>query len=143
MNKTNPFFDMDVKKVMGDFKIPGFDLESLMAAQRRNIEALTQANQLALEGMQAISQRQAEILRQTMEETMQSFQSVMQSASPEERMGKQTELLKVAFERATANMRELAEMVSKSNAEACSVMNKRVAESLDEIKGLLAKTQRR
>ena len=52
---------------------------------------------------------------------------------------KQTELARKAFEQALANMRELAEMVSKSNTEAFAIINKRVTESLQELKSLVAK----
>ncbi len=51
---------------------------------------------------------------------------------------KQAELVRKAFEQALANMRELAEMVSKSNTDAFAIINKRVTESLQELKGLVA-----
>src|SRR5260221_12383412 len=54
----NGFFD--VTKVMGDFRVPGIDLEAAVSSRRRNIEALTQANQLALEGVQAGMPRHAQ-----------------------------------------------------------------------------------
>jgi hypothetical protein len=47
---------------------------------------------------------------------------------------KQAELARKAFEQALANARELAEMVSKSNTEAFAIINKRVTESLQELK---------
>jgi hypothetical protein len=40
----NGFFD--VTKVLGDFRMPGVDLEAVAASQRKNLEAFTQANQL-------------------------------------------------------------------------------------------------
>jgi phasin family protein len=52
---------------------------------------------------------------------------------------KQTELARKAFEQALANARELAEMVSKSNTEAFAIINKRVTDSLQELKSLVAK----
>ena len=55
----NPFADMDVQKMMGEFKLPNVDVDAVVAAQKKNIEALTSANQLAVEGMQAIARRQA------------------------------------------------------------------------------------
>lgn len=57
-----------MSKMLGDVKIPGFDMEVIMSAQRKNIEALTAANQAAVQGMQAVAQRQAEILSQAMNE---------------------------------------------------------------------------
>ncbi|MDS4022745.1 MAG: phasin family protein [Candidatus Competibacter sp.] len=149
-NPFNPFanfdfgkFDLskfDMTKMLGDVKIPGFDMDAIMAAQRKNIEALTAANQAAVQGMQAVAQRQAEILSQAMNEVSSIAQQLAGSASnPQEMTTKQAELARKAFEQALANMRELAEMVSKSNTEAFAIINKRVTESLQELKGLVAK----
>src|SRR5882724_4239739 len=110
----NPFMDMDVTKLMGEFKMPGVDLHKVVSAQRKNVEALTAANQLAAEGMQAVARRQAEILRTTLEEAGRSMRDLMEHSAPEDRMVKQTEFAKNAFEAALANMRELAEMVTKA-----------------------------
>ena len=129
----------DPSKLFGDFKMPGVDMEKVVSSQRRNLEALTAANQLAAQAFQAIGKRQAEILRQTMEQTSQAMREVMTAGSPEQKAARQTELAKEAFERAIANMRELAEMVTKAQGEANEVISKRVSETLDEVKDLLAK----
>lgn len=151
MAKQNPFGDfdftknfdftkmMDPSKLMGDLKVPGVDVEAVVSSQRRNLEALSQANQLAVEGMQAVARRQTEIFRQMMEETSQAMRDMMTAGSPEDKAGRQTEMVKEGFKRAIANMRELAEMVSKSQGEAFDVINKRVTDSLDELKSVIAK----
>jgi phasin family protein len=139
----NPFLDLDVQKMMGEFKLPNVDVDAVVAAQKKNIEALTSANQLAVEGMQAIARRQAEIMRQTVEEVQRSMQSMMETGTPEVKVAQSTELTKIAFEKAIANMKELSEMVAKSNGEAFDVINRRVAESLDEIRTLTAKTAKK
>jgi phasin family protein len=135
-----PFFEMDVSKMMNEFKLPGVDVDAIMASQRKNIEAVTAANQLAIEGMQAVVRRQAEILRQTMEEAGGIMAEMMGAGTPEDKVAKQAELAKVAFEKALANMKELAELVAKSNTEAANVISKRVSESLEELKSIMAKT---
>jgi phasin family protein len=147
-NPFNPFanidfskFDLskfDMTKMLGDIKIPGFDMDAIMTAQRKNIEALTAANQAAVQGMQAVAQRQAEILSQAMNEVSSIAQQLSGVGNPQEMTTKQAELARKAFEQALANMRELAEMVSKSNTEAFAIINKRVTESLQELKSLVA-----
>lgn len=138
-NQPNPFWDMDISKVMGDMKLPGVDLEALMASQRKNIEALTAANKLAFEGFQAVATRQTEILRQTMEELQKMMTEVMSASTPEDRVAKQAELAKTAFEKALANMKEVAEMVTKSNTEATNVISNRITDSLEELKAMAGK----
>ena len=134
----NPFFDTDFSKVLGDLKLPGVDVDSILATQRKNIEAVPAANQLAIEGLQAVLRRQAEILRQTLEEAGSAATEVIAAGSPEDKAAKQAELVKAAFERSLSNIRELSEMVAKSNTEAADVLAKRVSESLDEVKAAIA-----
>ncbi|QQP90488.1 phasin family protein [Skermanella sp. TT6] len=147
MAKTNPFFDVDVSKftdvskLMSEFKLPGVDVESAFAAQQKNIQALTAANQLAFEGFQAVARRQSEILRQAIEQTTSIVSELLAAGSPEEKVAKQADLVKAAFEKALANTRELAELVTKSNTEAADVINKRVSESLEELKSVVAKAK--
>ena len=100
-----PFWDLDVSKLISDFKVSGIDVDALMAAQRKNIEAVTAANKVAFEGMQAVATRQTEILRQTMQEMSTVMSDLMQAGTPDERVAKQAELAKSAFERALSNMR--------------------------------------
>lgn len=132
-----PFFDMDISRIMSEFKIPGVDVDAILASQRRNIEAVTAANQLAVEGMQAVMRRQTEILRQTIEETGSMLSESMGSGTPEDKMAKQAEMLKIAFGKALSNMKELSEMVAKSNTEAANLISKRVSEDLEELKSMM------
>ncbi|HEX7967503.1 MAG TPA: phasin family protein [Stellaceae bacterium] len=133
-NGKQTFFDMDFGKAFAGFTFPGFDVESLVAAQRRNLEALTQANQLAVEGVQAVARRQVEIARQAVDEASTALREWTQPGAPEERLAKNAELAKQAFEKGVANAREIAELVTKANSEAFNVIHKRVAESLEEIR---------
>jgi len=130
----------DVTKIMGDFRVPGIDLEAAVASQRKNIEALTQANQLAVEGVQALMRRQVEITRQAMEDFSAMFRDMVQpNGSPEDRFAKQAEYSKHAIEKSLSNAKELTELVTKANTEAFNVINKRVTESLDEVRDFAKK----
>jgi phasin family protein len=135
----SPFKDFDVTKVMGDFKFPTVSFEALVETQRKNIEAFTTANQTAYSGLQALMQRQAEVLRTSFEDISASFTDLMSTASPEEKATKQADMLKTGYEKAVANSRQVFDMVARNNSEALDVLNKRVTESLEEIKGLVVK----
>ena len=132
---------VDMTKMFGNFNLPGVDMQSVMNSQRKNMEALTEANKLALEGMQAVFKRQAEILRQSIEEgsAMTKDMSASAGASPQDTIAKQTDLTKTAFEKALANAKELSEIVAKANGEAVDLLNKRFAAMLDEFKDSVAK----
>lgn len=134
INGKNGFLDMDLGKAFAGFTFPGFDVETIVAAQRKNLEALTQANQLAVEGFQAVARRQIEIARQSVDEASQLLRDWTQPGAPEERLAKNAELAKNTFEKGLSNARELAELATKANTEAFSVLNKRVAEGFEEIR---------
>ena len=125
---------MDFTKIAGQFKMPNFDTGALIESQRKNLEAMTAANRVAMEGAQALSQRQVEILRQVWDDSTSAMKTLSAAGKPEEQMVKQTEFAKRAFEQSLANFRELAEIGAKSNNEAVEVITKRFAEGLEELK---------
>ena len=133
-NGMPPF--VDITKILEQFKLPGMDISALMEARRRDVEALTQANQIAYQSMQALAQREAEILQQTMAE-WQGAMAGMAGKSPTEMAAKGAELATQAFGRALANMRELAEMASKSQTQTYEVLNRRFQENLEELRKLM------
>jgi phasin family protein len=96
--------------------------------ERKNIEALTQANRIAFEGWQNLVLRQSEILQDSMKRAVDDAKS--QTA-----LKNGAELARNAFETALANMRELAEMATKSQKDAFEVIRKRVEENMNELRG--------
>ena len=123
----------DLRRVMGEWRIPNIDLEALAQSQRRNIEALTHANQLALESTQAWMRRNLELARQGMEDLQAMMSELTKpNGSMEDRIARQAEYSKKAVEKGLANFREIADMVTKANADTMTVLTKRVTESLEE-----------
>jgi phasin family protein len=147
----NPFMDFDITKLFDpnrltdfqkaffEFKLPSPDIEGVVAVQRRNVEAIVAANQLAIEGYQAVARRQAEIIRQSMEETSSIVTELLAAGTPEDKVAKQAALVKSSFEKASSNLKELSELVAKSNTEAAEVLSKRVKESIEELQAVLSK----
>jgi len=140
-DKTASFIpNFDIKKLLGDMKIPPApDMEAVMAAHKRNLEALTEANRVALEGAQAVARRHMEILQSTMSGLTETLKELSSAGSPTSRAAKQTEMLKQAYENAVANTKELGDLIQKSNAEALQKLNTRVSEAMTEMQTLLGK----
>jgi len=128
------FFDFDVTRMMSDFRFRPFDVDALMACQRRNIEALTQASQLTVEAAQAVARRQIEIARQTLEEMSALLRDIAQPASTEDRIAKNTEYAKQMLEKSVSNGREITLLATKAGTEAADVLRRRACEGLDEIR---------
>jgi len=113
----------DFTKLMQDFKLPGIDLAKIMDREKKNIEALTEANRVAFEGWQALARRQAEILQESIKQAVGTVQG-------EDAGTRRMDLAAHAFETTLSNMRELAEMAVKSQTEAFDIIRKRVEENL-------------
>ncbi len=128
----------DFTRMFSDMKVPAMpDMEKLMNAQRRNMEAMSAANRIALEGAQAVAKRHMEIMQQTMSEMTETMRMLSSTEGTQAKAAKQAELLKRAYERAVSNTKELSDLIARSNGEAISMLNKRFAEAMDEVKQLM------
>lgn len=136
--QTNPF-SADFTKLFADFKMPDFDTEAMLALHRKNMDALTNANQAAVDGMQAVLRRQTDLIRQSMEEASKSLRDSMNQGAPEEKLAKQAEQAKHIFESSIANLREMSDMLAKSNQEAADIIAKRISAALEDLKNGLEK----
>jgi phasin family protein len=139
MNNGKTFFDMDMSKAFAGFAFPGFDVESLIAAQRKNFEAFTQANQVAVEGIQTVMKRQVEIATAAIEEAQSALKELTVPGGAEEKLAKNAEMAKTSYEKALAATRELAELVTRTGDNTFGVLNRRFTEGFDELKELAAK----
>lgn len=122
----------------GAFRMPQLDAETMAAAQRRNVEAMTAVCQLAIDCVQASAQRQAQIFRDTADEMMSSFKSYGKVENPQEQAASQLKVNRHAFERGLESMRSLAELVARTNTEAFEIINKRATNCLQELQDAVA-----
>ena len=134
-----PFFENEFVKAMTQFRVPTVDVEMMITAQRKNVEAFTAANRLAIEGIQAVMRRQLEIFRQTIEESSRTLREMAGTTEMNERLTKQVEMLRSAYDQALSNMGELTEMLRKSNTEAADLIRTRVSDALAEVKKTVTK----
>jgi phasin family protein len=134
--------DMDFTKFFADMKLPALpDMETFMAANRKNIETFSAANRIALEGAQAVGRRQIEMVQSSMAELTEAMKALASTGTPQDKAAKQAELLKQAYQHAVAHMKELSDLIQQSNAEALALINKRFEEAMDEVKALAAKAK--
>jgi phasin family protein len=132
----------EFRKLLGDMKLPALpDTQALMQAHQRNLEALTAANRIAVEGAQAVARRHMEIMQQTMAELTETLTS-LSTAAPQDQAAKQAELLKAAYEKAVANSRELGDLIQRANGEAVGTLNARVSAAIDELTNLIGKARK-
>ncbi|HEX3400010.1 MAG TPA: TIGR01841 family phasin [Acetobacteraceae bacterium] len=139
---TTSALGADFSKFFADMKLPALpDMEMFVAASRKNIETLSAANRVALEGAQAVARRHMEIVQSSMAEMSDAMKALAATDTPQAKAARQAELLKQAYQRAVTHMKELSDLIQQSNAEALGLLNKRFAEAMDEMKALAEKAK--
>jgi phasin family protein len=113
-----------------------FDMMALLAAQRRNIEAVAAANRILREGAQAVARQNLAAMQQAIDRLPDRVQMMCTPDCPRERAMRQTETAITAYEDATATVRVLGETIQRANTEAMEVLAVRVSEAADEVKSL-------
>ena len=127
----------DLRRMMGDWRLPGFDLQAMAQCQRTQHRSLHPGQPVALEGTQEWMRRNLDLARETMTEMSAMLSEFTKpDASVEDRLARQAEYSKKAIEKGLANFRDLAELVTKANSSAFGVLSKRVTEGFEEVREL-------
>lgn len=132
----------EMTSALKKLQLPGVDVDSVVAAQKRNMEAVIGANRAIFEGTQAVVRRQVELLQETMGQASHQVREMGKSASPPDVVAHQAELAKNTFEKATATMKELGDIVAKANTDAAAIINARIGASLTELHDMLLKLKK-
>ena len=128
-----PLLPSDIDDLVRQFSLPNVDIASLVESRRKDMEALVEANRRAYEGMQALGQRQLEILQESMRQLQDQIrQTGSGTGAANDAAVDLGESVRLAFEQALTNMRELAELAAKAQSDAYEVIHQRVQESLEE-----------
>ncbi len=137
--KSMPDFG-DFTKLFSEMKFPAMpDMDAFVSASRRNMETLAAANCVALEGAQAVARRHMEIVQQTMSEMTEAVRALSTADAPKAKAAKQAEMVKLGYERAVTNIKEISDLIQQSNSEALKLLNQRFTEAMDEVKLLAEK----
>ncbi|MGC1954930.1 MAG: TIGR01841 family phasin [Gammaproteobacteria bacterium] len=139
MSKVMTVFDPsemfdELTKAFAGVELPGVNVSSVLETQRKNVEALSQANRRAFETAQAMLDRQMEMLKEAVTAASWALSDLSATKSPTKAATKQGELLKQLVERALSNLREMTDIVTKANEDALKTIRKRVEESIKEIR---------
>ena len=118
-------------------KFPVSDVAGkLIEGRRRDLDAIIEANRKSYQGIQAVVERQTAMLKDSIAQ-WQSVAKMMAASGPRESISKLDELAKQSFGMAVANIRELAELAARSQADAFEVVRQRIRENVEEVTRLL------
>ena len=133
MEKTTLPFG-DIGKLLEQFKLPGVDMSSIVESRRKDIEALAQANQVALKGVASIADKQAEFVQAVMADVAAKLKSVSEGGASS---ATAMEVAKQSIDKALAALRNLAETTTQSQSQTIDLINARAKASLEELRAQL------
>jgi len=108
----------------------------LLDSGRKDLQALMQANEKSYQGLQTVVQRQTEMIKTAIAE-WQTAAKAMPGKDPKENLAKLDELGRQSFQRAIDDIKELANLAAKSQADAFDVVRQRIQANVDEVTKLL------
>jgi phasin family protein len=108
---------------------------ALFASQRKNVEAMMQANWAAIVGAQAIWLRQLDFIQEAVNGLATLVGDITRRPGPlNERFAKHAEYSKQALDRSLANARELTELATEAANESMNTVSQRFYEGLGEMR---------
>ena len=128
-------FDADkLTEMFGAAKLPGVDTDAVLAAQKKNVEALIEANQVVIAGYQDLYKRQVALFEAAVAETKDKLSQPQGQPLSADQASQSVEAMKTAFEKAAADVKELAEVAQKANTGAFEIVKARAEEAAAEFK---------
>ena len=139
---TNQFPMFDLEGMFRQFSMPSLDAKSMVEAQQKNIEAFVAANQKIAENIQKIAEREQEIIQETISDWGAVAGEMNSEGDFQERSARRTAAAIKAVEGGIRNLRSVAELMAKAQADSMDILNKRVDESMRELRQQVAKSSR-
>ena len=139
--KPDAFAMQDFSQFMPKFDASGGQFAGMLETQRKNVQALNSAQHIVMEGLQSVMRMQAEIAGLMVSEQTEIAKELMADGSPEDKLLRQTDMVKKHYETTITRLKKLNDEVTKTQHEATQIINKRVSASLNEMKDVLDKAR--
>jgi len=134
-DKMRDMFKMpEFDKMFEQMQMPQFDMDSLIKAQQKNIQALIEANKAAMGGYQEIYRRQVALVEEHMAKAKDQIAELQNQPMSAESSSKQVESLKATLDKLSGDLKEMTEMAQEANAQAFGIVKARFEEGLEEFK---------
>ncbi|SDR01986.1 phasin family protein [Rhizobiales bacterium GAS113] len=131
---AQPFLDM-LKTFGTNLGLPRLDVDKLIETHRKNIDALARSAQVASEGAGSLANKQREVVETAFREASAMVRDFKPKGTPHEVITQQAEFAKKAFDITVQNTRDIAELATRSTAEATRIIRERLQVSFEELRG--------
>ncbi|RZI45405.1 phasin family protein [Candidatus Finniella inopinata] len=106
-------------------KMPKIDHEAILSHHKKNLDALSDAQKMAVDVIKNIAQLQTQFMRQTFEEMQSSFKEVMQSPASKEKLKAHADNVKQSLFKAVDHHSNISDIVLKSHKDVYSLVQDR------------------
>jgi|SRR5208337_2051911 len=126
---------MEMLRGFGDkLGLPQIDVEKLIEANRKNLDALNESAVAAAGGAQTVLRKQREVLEAGLREATTLVRGYQPLGDPKETLAKQTEFAKRLSELAVRGAKDSAQTTRESTTEAVMILQDRMKAALEEVR---------
>ena len=117
-----------------------FDVEGLLKMQQRNVETMMEANRIFVDTAQAVARCHSDMMKDCVEQMTRAFTEMTNRGASGDAAPKEGAAVQALFEKTAGHVRDIAELISKSNADTIQLVNGRMKSLVDEQRPAAAKT---
>lgn len=140
MADTTSYIEM-LKKFGSDIGLPKLDVDKLIEAHKKNIDALSQSARVAAQGAQSVAQKQREVLEAGLREAATLAREYKPLDKIHENIAAQTEFAGKVLEITLKGAADSATAARQSTADAVKIIQDRVKESFEEIRSSIGRNR--
>jgi len=121
---------------------PFFDFGAFAGSYRHNMEAMSEASRVSMQGAQSLVRCEIDMTQQMMADLNEAMQLMVSAETPLARAARYAGLIRQMSERVVANERQMCDMIRNCQREAFDLLHRRALDTMTEIKEALEKNER-
>lgn len=130
-----------LNSLIGRITSGAVDLAPLIETQRKNTEALMEANRELLDGYRDLLRRQSEMVQDGLDELRTAIDDVRATDGLSGKQDLGSERAREVLDKSVDNLRELGERALTANKRALEKLTNRLTASIDELRGIQPDSQ--
>ena len=131
-DQASSYVDM-LRKFGNELRLPKVDVDRLIEAHKKNIDALSQSATVAAQGARSVAEKQREIFEAGLQEATKLARGFQPLGKVQDNLALQTEFATKVFEIAVKGAQESATAARESSGEAAKIIQDRLRESFSEL----------
>ena len=128
-----PQYAPDLRRLLDAIKLPKVDVQGLIEARGKDVEALLAANRRAFEGYQEFNRKQAEILARTLQQLQSGARDLTSGQPAQANLSGAAQRAQQLFNQALTDMQAMAEVAARTHEDVVTIVNRRIGEGLKAI----------